>query len=105
MQPPSNTFFSIFTRARPVGAPDFLNSALNKHVALLLASAFLWSLGGVLIKSIDWTPVAIAGSRSLIAMLIIGLVMPGVVRNRCARQRHCVRVANGSYAAPASGIA
>ncbi|HEV3065648.1 MAG TPA: EamA/RhaT family transporter, partial [Chthoniobacterales bacterium] len=53
---------------------------MNKHVALLLASAFLWSLGGVLIKSIDWTPVAIAGARSLIAMLIIGLVMPGVIR-------------------------
>ena len=47
---------------------------------LLLATAFLWSLGGVLIKSIDWTPVAIAGARSLIAMLIIGLVMPGIVR-------------------------
>jgi drug/metabolite transporter (DMT)-like permease len=53
---------------------------LNKHVALLLATALLWSLGGVLIKSIDWTPVAIAGARSLIAMLIIGLVMPGIVR-------------------------
>ena len=47
---------------------------------LLLASAILWSLGGVLIKSIDWTPVAIAGTRSLIAMMAIGLVMPGVVR-------------------------
>ena len=43
-------------------------SALNKHVVLLLATAVLWSLGGVLIKSIDWTPIAIAGARSLIAM-------------------------------------
>jgi drug/metabolite transporter (DMT)-like permease len=49
-------------------------------VMLLLATAILWSLGGVLIKSIDWTPIAIAGARSLIAMLIIGAVMPGVVR-------------------------
>ena len=47
---------------------------------LLLAAAILWSLGGVLIKSIDWSPVAIAGARSLIAMVIIGLVMPGVIR-------------------------
>ena len=47
---------------------------------LLLASAILWSLGGVLIKSIDWTPMAIAGARSLIAALIIGLLVPGVVR-------------------------
>jgi drug/metabolite transporter (DMT)-like permease len=54
--------------------------ALNKHVVLLLASAILWSLGGVLIKSIDWTPMAIAGARSLIAALIIGLLVPGVVR-------------------------
>jgi drug/metabolite transporter (DMT)-like permease len=53
---------------------------LNKHVLLLLATAILWSLGGVLIKSIDWTPVAIAGSRSLIAALAISLVMPGVIR-------------------------
>jgi drug/metabolite transporter (DMT)-like permease len=51
---------------------------LNKHVLLLLAAAILWSLGGVLIKSIDWTPLAIAGSRSLIAVVVIGLVMPGV---------------------------
>ncbi len=47
---------------------------------LLLAAAILWSLGGVLIKSIDWTPLAIAGSRSLIAIVVIGLVMPGVGR-------------------------
>ena len=47
---------------------------------LLLAAAILWSLGGVLIKSIDWTPLAIAGSRSLIAIVVIGLVMPGVAR-------------------------
>jgi drug/metabolite transporter (DMT)-like permease len=53
---------------------------LNKHVLLLLAAAILWSLGGVLIKSIDWTPLAIAGSRSLIAIVVIGLVMPGVGR-------------------------
>jgi drug/metabolite transporter (DMT)-like permease len=53
---------------------------LNKHVLLLLAAAILWSLGGVLIKSIDWTPIAIAGSRSLIAIVTIGLVMPGVFR-------------------------
>jgi drug/metabolite transporter (DMT)-like permease len=53
---------------------------VNKHVLLLLAAAILWSLGGVLIKSIDWTPIAIGGSRSLIAIVVIGLVMPGVFR-------------------------
>ena len=53
---------------------------MNRHVLLLLAAAILWSLGGVLIKSIEWTPIAIAGSRSLIATIVIGLVMPGVFR-------------------------
>ncbi len=56
------------------------NSALNRHVLLLLAAAILWSLGGVLIKSIDLAPVAIAGARSLIAAMAITLLMPGVVR-------------------------
>lgn len=35
---------------------------------LLLLAALLWSLGGVLIKSIDWHPMAIAGGRSAIAI-------------------------------------
>lgn len=38
---------------------------------LLLLAALLWSLGGVLIKSIDWPPMAIAGSRSLIAIPVM----------------------------------
>jgi drug/metabolite transporter (DMT)-like permease len=53
---------------------------LNRHVLLLLAAAILWSLGGVLIKSIDLTPVAIAGTRSLIATVIMSLALPGVLR-------------------------
>jgi drug/metabolite transporter (DMT)-like permease len=53
---------------------------LNRHVLLLLAAAILWSLGGVLIKSIDLAPVAIAGTRSLIAMVIMSLALPGVLR-------------------------
>ena len=38
---------------------------------LLLFASVLWSLGGVLIKSIDWHPMAIAGGRSAFAALII----------------------------------
>lgn len=38
---------------------------------LLLGAAFCWSLGGVLIKAIDWPPMAIAGARSAIAIPII----------------------------------
>ena len=38
---------------------------------LLLIAALCWSLGGVLIKSIDWPPMAIAGGRSAIAIPMI----------------------------------
>jgi drug/metabolite transporter (DMT)-like permease len=38
---------------------------------LLLTAALLWSTGGLLIKSIDWTPLAIAGSRSVLAALTL----------------------------------
>ena len=53
---------------------------MNKNVALLLLTALLWSLGGVLIKSIDWNPIAIAGSRSLIAAGLIAILRPSVLR-------------------------
>jgi drug/metabolite transporter (DMT)-like permease len=53
---------------------------LNRPVLLLLAAAVLWSLGGVLIKSIDLSPVTIAGGRSLIASLVMSLAVPGVLR-------------------------
>jgi drug/metabolite transporter (DMT)-like permease len=38
---------------------------------LLLLAALCWSLGGVLIKSIDWPPMAVAGGRSALAIPII----------------------------------
>jgi drug/metabolite transporter (DMT)-like permease len=40
-------------------------------VALLLLTAVLWSTGGVLIKWIDWHPLAIASVRSLIAAALL----------------------------------
>jgi drug/metabolite transporter (DMT)-like permease len=49
----------------------------NRPVLLLVLSALLWSLGGVLIKSIEWNPLAIAGSRSLIAVLLLTAMFPG----------------------------
>ncbi len=41
----------------------------------MMAAAFLWSLGGVLIKLVDWNPLAIAGMRSLIAAIVIFLFL------------------------------
>lgn len=44
---------------------------------LLLLAALCWSLGGVLIKSIDWHPMAIAGARSAIAIpLMLACIGP-----------------------------
>jgi drug/metabolite transporter (DMT)-like permease len=37
----------------------------------LLLAALCWSFGGVLIKSIDWPPMAIAGGRSAIAIPVL----------------------------------
>ena len=42
-----------------------------KAIALLLGTAILWSLGGLLIKWVSWNPIAIAGTRSAIAALFM----------------------------------
>jgi drug/metabolite transporter (DMT)-like permease len=36
-------------------------------VTQLIVAALAWSLGGILIKSIDWSPLAVAGARGLLA--------------------------------------
>lgn len=41
----------------------------------MMVAAFLWSLGGVLIKLVNWNPLAIAGMRSLIAAVVIFLFL------------------------------
>lgn len=48
--------------------------AHRRAVLMLLATAVLWSLGGLLIKGVNWHPVAIAGMRSLIGGTVIALV-------------------------------
>ncbi len=45
----------------------------RRAVLMLLAAALLWSSGGLLIKWIEWNPVAIAGMRSLIGAALIGV--------------------------------
>jgi drug/metabolite transporter (DMT)-like permease len=44
-------------------------------VMLLLVTGVLWSFGGLLIKLISWNPLAIAGMRSLIAILMLFLLV------------------------------
>ncbi len=45
----------------------------RKAVFCLTLTAVLWSLGGVLIKLVDWHPMALAGARSIIAAAVIGI--------------------------------
>lgn len=50
------------------------NLAHRRAVWMLLATAILWSLGGLLIKGVNWNPAAIAGMRSLIGGAVIALI-------------------------------
>ena len=42
-----------------------------RAVGQLLCAALCWSLGGILIKWIDWPPLAVAGGRGLFAALFL----------------------------------
>jgi drug/metabolite transporter (DMT)-like permease len=47
------------------------NSGKLAGVLAMAATAFLWSIGGLFIKVVDWNPIAIAGARSLISSIVI----------------------------------
>ncbi len=48
-----------------------MNAAHTRSVFLLVAAALCWSLGGLLIKSVNWPPLAVAGGRGFIAALFL----------------------------------
>ncbi len=50
----------------------------EQAITLLIGAALCWSLGGVLIKWVDWNPMAIAGARSLIAAVFVWFAFPGM---------------------------
>ena len=52
-----------------------LKSERTRAIVFLVITAILWSLGGVLIKSIKWNAVAIAGMRSIIASIVLIIVI------------------------------
>jgi len=56
---------------------DILNRSNQRPraIILLVGTAILWSLGGLLIKSVNANPMAIAGSRSAIAVVLLLLVL------------------------------
>lgn len=42
-----------------------------KPIMLLLIMAFLWSLNGLFIKLVDWHPLALSSTRSMVATLVL----------------------------------
>jgi len=51
------------------------NLSKSAGILAMAGTAFLWSIAGLFIKVIDWNPSAIAGSRSLIASIVILLYL------------------------------
>jgi drug/metabolite transporter (DMT)-like permease len=54
----------------PLAIPDSKARHLQ-GLGLAFGAGLLWSLGGLLIKLVDWNPLAIAGMRSAIASLLL----------------------------------
>ncbi len=52
------------------------NAAHARAVGLMAAAALCWSLGGLLIKSVAWPPLAVAGGRGLIAAAFFAVFAP-----------------------------
>lgn len=53
-----------------------LNNLNRKNATILMIlCALLWSMGGIFIKLISWSPLLIAGARSLISGAVLGLFM------------------------------
>lgn len=55
-----------------------MNAAHTRSVLLLVVAALCWSLGGLLIKAVDWPPLAVAGGRGLIAAVFLLLTNRGL---------------------------
>ena len=52
------------------------SAAHARAVGLMAAAALCWSLGGLLIKSVAWPPLAVAGGRGLIAAAFLAVFAP-----------------------------
>ena len=54
--------------------------AHTRSLGLLVAAALGWSLGGVLLKSVQWPPLAVAGGRGLVAAVFLVAVCGRTLR-------------------------
>ena len=52
------------------------NAAHSRAVGLMVATALCWSLGGLLIKSVAWPPLAVAGGRGFVAAAFLAIFAP-----------------------------
>ena len=52
-----------------------MSQTQSRGIFYMLACAFLWSIGGLFIKLIDWNPFFIAGARSLIGAAVLMVYM------------------------------
>jgi drug/metabolite transporter (DMT)-like permease len=50
----------------------------TRAVSLLVAAALCWSVGGLLIKAVDWPPLAVAGGRGVFAAIFLVLTQRGL---------------------------
>lgn len=50
---------------------DLLKNNRYKAIAAALIASTMWSSGGILIKQVDWNPMATAGTRSFIASMVL----------------------------------
>jgi len=50
---------------------EYARSQRFKGIILAIIASVLWSIGGLLVKLLNWNPFAIAGSRSIIAGMVI----------------------------------
>lgn len=55
-----------------------MNAAHSRSVLLLVLAALCWSLGGLLIKAVTWSPLAVAGGRGFIAAIFLLLTSRGL---------------------------
>jgi drug/metabolite transporter (DMT)-like permease len=70
---------AVLSCVEPGPAASMRNMRSVEHarsVGLMAATALCWSLGGLLIKSVAWPPLAVAGGRGLIAAAFLAVFAP-----------------------------
>jgi drug/metabolite transporter (DMT)-like permease len=58
-------------RLKLLGIASLVKTPRSRAILFLFIASILWSTGGMLIKLVDWNPMAIAGSRSGISALVM----------------------------------